>query len=186
MNTLAEIYARHPGSDKGTTHSYIEFYERWLAPYRHTAQRVLEIGLSNGDSLRMWEEYFTHAEVWGVDRSDQPDGGRWDLRPIITEGTHHIAILDATDRAAVEARFGGMTFDIIIEDASHRIGEQLRIYANFRWFFKPGLYIIEDVQDLDRDLACLRAIDPLRRVSIGDRRAMKGRYDDVLVVIDHE
>jgi hypothetical protein len=185
VNTLAEIYARHLGSDKGTTHSYIEVYEKLLEPWRELPLRMLEIGLYNGDSLRMWEEYFTHGEVWGIDRALRPDK-ETDLRPMIAEGGHHIAILDATDRTAVAREFGRAEFDIVIEDASHRLEDTLQIYANFHSRFLPTLYIVEDIQNIDRDYETLLRMDPYRRVRILDRRGLKGRYDDVLVILDHE
>ena len=62
--TLLEIYNNNwdgsiPGNnDKGSNHSYIEIYERLLSPYRDTNCKVLEIGVAQGYSLRMWNQYF--------------------------------------------------------------------------------------------------------------------------------
>jgi len=187
MKTLAQIYQRYKGNasfgDKGTVHSYIEVYERLLAPYRQTAQRVLEIGILNGQSLRMWEEYFDQSEVHGIDTCLQPLGMA-DLGPMIAEGGHHISLLDATNLKQVAEHFGGMTFDVIIEDASHALSHQLAIYANFKASLSAdGIYVIEDVDDLDSVRSSFETIDASRPVRILDRRWIKGRYDDVLVII---
>lgn len=182
MKTLAQIYADHSACDKGSVHSYVEVYEQLLAPYR-SATKVLEVGVFAGHSLRMWEEFFTSAEVHGIDLCSRPLDLA-DLGPMIAEGTHHISLLDAMLPNEVEDRFGGVMFDVIIEDASHSVLQQLAIYANFKpHLSNGGLYVIEDVSDLDRDRQVFERLDPSKDVRIIDRRAVKGRFDDVLVVI---
>ena len=184
--TLAEIYYNGSYGDKGSVHSYIELYEHLLAPYRAKGNAtILEIGLFRGESLRLWEEYFgPEAWVHGIDACDQPLGGMADLRPMIAEGTHNIHLLDATDKAKVNARFDGIDFDVIVEDASHGLQQQLDIYAAFRDKLKPGgLYVIEDVEDIDKSRQTLLDIDHDRLVKIHDLRRLKNRFDDVLVII---
>lgn len=187
METLAQIYERYKGpasyGDKGTIHSYIEVYEELFAPYRNSALRVLEIGIMGGCSLRMWEEYFAYSEVHGIDLCDQPLG-MTDLRPMIKEAGHHIHLLDASNKEQVEACFHNVVFDVVVEDANHFIDDQLKIYDNFRRHLSTnGIYVIEDIEDIERDKKKLESIDSNRRVRILDRRNVKGRFDDVLVVI---
>lgn len=189
MQSLAEIYPNFasPASwgDRGTIHTYVEVYEEILAPYRaKTRCNVLEIGLMSGESLRMWEQYFHLAKVYGIDVTDQPVGGMADLRPIMAEGTHNISIIDATDQKQIDATFGNTIFDVIIEDASHALAHQLLIYQNFRQRLAyDGIYIIEDVDKIDEVRPLFEKIDHTRKVTILDRRHVKGRFDDVLVVI---
>jgi spermidine synthase len=190
MKTLAQIYDRFAGhdcivgSDKGVMHSYLEVYAELFEPYRATAKRVLEIGLMGGHSLRAWEEYFTNAEVHGCDLNDQPHGGLADLRPMIAEGTHKIALLNAADAKQVEQHYAGMTFDVIVEDANHYLPDQLAMYANFKpHLATDGIYVIEDIADIDHDRAVFESLDSSKTVRIYDRRAIKRRFDDVLVVV---
>ena len=188
MQTLKQIYEKYigPGGfpDKGTVHSYIEVYEERLSPYRLSAKNVLEIGLFSGESLRMWEEYFENAEVHGIDCDELPHGGMVDLRPMIAEGTHKISIIDATNSAQVKKAFGSMKFDVIIEDASHQLAHQLSIYDIFKNHLSDGgIYIIEDIDRLDEVRHLFENIDPTKKVEVLDRRAIKGRFDDVLVII---
>jgi SAM-dependent methyltransferase len=188
MKSLAEIYAPYSSpqchGDKGTVHSYIEVYDRLLASFRaKPGLNILEVGILNGSSLRMWEEYFNLATVYGIDSSYTPLDMA-DLRTMIAEGTHHIRILDATNCQQVAEHFGDVTFDVIIEDASHILEDQLCIYANFKDKMAPGgLYIIEDVADLDTVRPLFENIDPRRKVEVMDRRSIKNRFDDVLVLI---
>jgi len=189
MKTLAEIYSRYTAplghGDKGSDHSYIEPYARLLEPYRHTAKVVLEIGIMAGLSLRMWEEYFDGAsEVHGIDLCDQPHGGFADLRPMIAEGTHKISLLDATSWLQVMKQFWHTRFDVVIDDASHELAHQLKTYEIFRDLMRPGgIYIIEDVNNLDQVRPQFEQLDSTRQVEIIDLRQVKGRCDDVLVVV---
>lgn len=183
MRSLSSIYAdavsKKCQSDKGDVHSYIEVYEELLAPYRN-AKKMLEIGVFKGDSIRMWEQYFDQAEVYGVDLCDRPHGGLGDLRPMIAEGTHRIILMNACDPEQVERNFSGQKFEVIIEDASHTLADQLRIYENLRDHMSPnGIYIIEDIAFIDTDRAAFENIG----ARIIDRRNIKNRFDDVLAVI---
>ena len=182
MKTLAEIYAKYPsnqvgGGDKGTVHSYIDIYSGMLEPYRQ-CKNVLEIGILNGTSLRMWEEYFSKADVYGCDITDK------DLKPMIAEGTHNIAIFNALDAKQVKKHYGRIKFDVIIEDASHSLADQLALYPIFKDYLAPnGLYIIEDVDNIDVVRPQFLALDPDKLISVVDRRLVKHRFDDVVIAI---
>jgi hypothetical protein len=165
--------------DKGTTHSYIEVYEELLTPYRQTASNVLEIGILGGQSLKMWEQYFDKAIVYGVDCSETPLNGMFDLRPMIDAG-HQIKIIDATDEKAIKKAFKGIKFDVVIDDASHVLEAQIKTYNLLKPYLNPNaIYIIEDIQDIDKS----RWVFESMGAQIIDRRNIKGRYDDVLIVI---
>lgn len=185
MKTLQQIWeGMEMKSDKGDIHSYLPVYEEILAPYRHTAENVLEIGVFKGASLLMWEKYFTKAKVHGIDCDEQPHGGIADLRPLIAEGTHNIHILDATNEFQIHQAFRGMTFQVICDDGGHNLFSQLKSYEILsKYLDDNGLYIIEDVQDIDVSREMFHNIDPTKEVTILDRRHVKGRYDDTLIII---
>ena len=178
MKTLQQIWDESPiRSDKGDVHSYLPVYEELLAPYRTKAKNILEIGLFNGASLVMWEQYFT-GKVFGVDSDVKPHGGMADLTPMIEAGKHNILILNAESPDELYKYFNGVKFDVVIEDAAHNIEQQLKIYHNMKPYLNEGaIYIIEDVQ----------SIDDTRHLfwpggEVIDRRKINGRYDDVLVI----
>ncbi len=186
MSTLKELCAKYKKGDwpdRDTIHSYIDVYEEILAPYRHTAQNILEIGLMNGESLRMWSEYFS-GKVYGMDCSETPIDGLADLRPIIAEGKYNVCIGDAGNPADIEKFFNGIKFDVIIEDSTHNIEDQLRMYAVLKPYLNNNaLYLVEDVQAIDETRHLFENIDPEKTVEIVDRRHVKGRYDDVIVIL---
>ncbi len=183
METLAQIYKRHSGpgkfNDRGTSHSYIDAYEILFASYRKTAKRVVEIGVYDGHGLRMISDFFSGAEVHGIDCTDQPHGGMADLRPMIAEGKHNIHIFDASNEEAVNAAFGDSKFDVVIDDAGHHIEQQMTLADVWLKRLSPGgIYITEDVQHID----VTRHLFEKRGFMVVDRRPIKNRYDDVLAV----
>lgn len=187
METLFQIWKRLADagyeSDKGSVHAYIPVYEKLLAPYRETAKTVLEIGLFKGNSLRMWEQYFTTAYVHGIDCSETPHGGLADLRPMIAEGYHNIHILDGTSEEAIQKEFGDTKWSVLIEDSSHSIESQLKAIEIFRHKMEPGgIMIIEDIADIDKHRWVFESIAGLS-VEIIDLRHIKNRFDDCLVVL---
>lgn len=178
--TLLEVYNKHKKGDwpdKGSVHSYIEVYEEILAPYRNTAKNILEIGLMSGESLRMWAEYFT-GTVYGVDCSIKPIDGLADLTQTIKDG-YNVLIGDAADPFFIEDCFKEIKFDVVIEDANHDIEQQLHIYKTLKPYLNSdSIYIIEDVQDIDQHIGWFEQMGG----GVIDRRHVKNRYDDVLVI----
>ena len=174
-------------SDKNSVHSYLPVYENQLEPYRHTALSVLEIGVFKGDSIRLWKEYFTKATIFGIDCDEKPHGGMADLFPFVKEHIFDdrvgIHIFNAEDEQQAKIRFSRIKFDVIIEDAGHHIEQQLNLYNIWKHYLADGgIYIVEDVQDIDNTKDLFLRLDT-ETTWIVDLRDKKGRYDDVLIVI---
>ncbi len=185
MKTLQEIWLKMPlQSDKGDIHSYLNTYESILSPYRLTAKHILEIGLFNGASLLLWEQYFP-GTVHGIDCSETPHDGMADLRPLIAEGTHNIHIMDGTSESAIQKEFGDMKWDVVIDDGSHQLEHQLQTVNIFKHrLSENGIIIIEDIQNLDKDRCIFEGLD--MDVQIIDLRRSKNRYDDVLIILKNK
>lgn len=181
MKTLQQLYEKYKVGDwpdKGSVHSYIEVYEKLLEPYRHTAKNILEVGLMSGESLRMWTEYF-NGTVYGIDCDIKPIGGKADLTQTISDG-YNVMIGDASNEKDIARFFDGILLDVVIEDANHDIDQQLRIYHTLKPYLAEGsIYIIEDVQNIDSSINKFEDLGG----EVIDRRSIKGRYDDVLIVI---
>ena len=177
MKTLNEIYTKYQSpeghGDKGTAHTYIDEYQKLLEPYREKST-VLEIGLCMGESLLMWEEYFIDSKVIGVDISSNH------LHELIAEEKHNIIIGDATKESILE-HFSKETFDVIIDDGSHLLWDQINTFKLFKDKMKPGgIFIIEDVKDLDYTRERFSSLHD--NIQIIDNRNIKNRNDDVLIV----
>ena len=183
LPTLAEVYKDYQRQqdegygDKGTGHSYIPVYERLLEPYRH-GSNVLELGFATGNSLCMWRDYFIGGNIYGIDKDKDR---KLDKR--IKDKVINIFYADATKEECL-LPFENIKFDVIIDDASHGLGDQIKSYNLFKNKLNSGgIYIIEDIKAIDRSKKRFLELDKEKTVEIVDLRMKKGRSDDVLVVL---
>jgi len=177
MKTLNEIYLNYKSpeghGDKGTAHTYIDEYEKLLDKYRENST-VLEIGICEGESLKMWNEYFVNSEVYGIDITD------FYIKDLINENKYNIIIGDASSNDILN-QLNNLTFDVIIDDGSHLINDQINSFNILKNKMKPnGIYIIEDVNDLDLTIDSYKTLH--NNIDIIDNRHIKNRRDDVLIV----
>lgn len=116
---------------------YLPVYERFFAPYKDRPINILEIGVSHGGSLQVWQKYFHQkSNIVGVD-----------IEPLckqIEQGNIKIFTGSASDRAFMESL--PFDFDIIIDDGSHI---QSDVRESFQVMFprlkNGGLYFVEDL-----------------------------------------
>ena len=47
--------------------NYFEIYESYFKKFQRKNIRLLEIGVQYGGSLKMWNEYFPNAKIFGID-----------------------------------------------------------------------------------------------------------------------
>jgi hypothetical protein len=119
-------------TDKLTYHGYFPAYV-WIASQLGPAARVCELGVHDGESLRMFAALFPLAEITGVDFSP---GCTW------PEGTR--GIVCNQDDPILPGLLGGQ-FGLIIDDASHD-GVKTRASFDLLWpLVQPGgFYVVED------------------------------------------
>lgn len=175
---LNEIYKKWSfvdgHGDKGTAHTYIPEYERLLSPYRYKKPNFLEIGIAYGESLEMWYEYFQGAKIHGIDIWDKEIG------PYLKDERFNINIVDATKKEVLD-RLDNTTFDIIIDDGSHRFEDQVATFNILKDRMNVGgIFIIEDVDCLDQKRE--EFINLHSNCEIIDNRSLLNRYDDVLII----
>lgn len=181
MKTLVEIFdvIGHFGSDigandKNSTHSYLPHYDKLLAPYRSKFPSILEIGLAKGDSIKLWNKYFKKARIVGCDLSIV-----FDVPESENGNTIECFGADATTQDFVD-KLGDKRFDIIIDDGSHLHQDQVKTFNLLKGKMnKGGIYIIEDILNLEAAIGDLKAIHD--NCEVIDLRGEKGRFDDVLL-----
>lgn len=119
---------------------YFPIYERHLAQWRNKTLTFVEIGVSKGGSLQMWQRFFGPlATIVGIDIN--PEAAKHQ------EDGIHVRIGDQSDPAFLEsvlAEFGEP--DIVLDDGSHVM---THISKTFEFLYprlsKNGLYIVEDL-----------------------------------------
>jgi hypothetical protein len=171
-------------TDKDTIHSYLEMYE-WKMTPRKNAKRVLEIGVQRGGSLLLWEAFFPNAEIWGMDVFPEP--------PACLQGHDRIKVfprVNAYDVNVVkQIQQLGITFDVIIDDGPHTLESMIFAAKYYTQLLAPGgLFVIEDIPSPDWVEAIAGVMPTKFRAFMEgyDLREQKGRWDDIMFMIDHK
>lgn len=121
-------------SDK-STHRYLQYYQTHLSSIRLDIKAVCEIGVFEGSSLKMWEEFFPNAIIYGVDINPACRTYETDRVKII--------IADQTDPKLSDLL---PVLDLCIDDGSHLIEHQLITFFNlFPKIREKGFYVAEDL-----------------------------------------
>jgi len=132
-------------SDSRHCHPYTLFYDGLFRNKKHEKLKMAELGILEGGSLRMWQEYFENTEIYGFEYADHyinhyKDNFNMDR---IT-----LSKIDVTSQQSISQTFSELDiqYDIIIEDTTHQFEDQIRVIENTYTYLKPGgLMIIEDV-----------------------------------------
>jgi hypothetical protein len=143
--TLTQI-ANSIGIDKGTItnscHGFTKMYDDILTPLREKPIIMLEIGVSGGGSLKMWEEYFSDAIIIALDIVNETH---------LSNDKTFVYQLDQSDETQLQnfvnqCKEKGYEFDFIIDDGSHHMrDQQLTLAYLFPLLKSQGIYVIEDL-----------------------------------------
>lgn len=172
QTVLCEIAYKY-GTDKcpQIKHSYTPFYYEYLKDKRNSTKKVLEFGightrknwhnpqeiskdkfvsnLQNGASLRMWRDFFPNAQIYGAD-----------ISPLALFSDKRIKtyLCDETKQDEVQklVREIGKDIDLVIDDASHHVDDQISLAKSLLPLLKKDvIYIIEDVGHSKHIMAAL-------------------------------
>jgi len=172
--TLGQICSIY-NTDKNCLHCYVDHvYEDLFRAIRHTARKILEIGVEGGGSLFMWREYFPEATITGVDNKDRPQ--------LKDRDRIEFVFGDAYDYDTLDGLPDG--FDVIIDDGPHTL-ESMTFFIK-EYIHKAnekGMLVIEDIQDFNWTNILRRFVPEGFVVEVRDLRRVRGRYDDILMVI---
>ncbi len=139
MSSLCEIGEQY-NTDK-VSHGYISHYERRFGGNRGKPITILEIGVMDGASLRMWRDYFSFGRVYGIDIRHKTIIS--EDRIVCFEGSQ----VDTNFLENVVKQTGN--FDFIVDDGSHKGSHHLASFEYLWSFVKPeGWYCIEDASSI--------------------------------------
>ena len=140
MGTLNDIGLKYDADKSSRFHHYLDFYQKHL-PDRDFAGRLLEIGIMDGASMKMWREYYPNAEIVGIDIFDKQHLYNSDWG--VPESVKLIAV-NGTVKPLV-SKLG--KFDVIIDDGSHFMHDQQHSFEilYYSQLNKGGVYVIEDL-----------------------------------------
>lgn len=139
---LQEIGLKHGTDKSGHTFknsTYLDIYHKHLHHKREDVKVLVEIGILNGSSLRMWKEYFPNATIYGIDIN--PDCKKYE------EDRIKIFIGDQNDDDFLTHLKDNLpNIDILLDDGSHITKHQIKTFNYLKEKInKGGTYIIEDL-----------------------------------------
>jgi hypothetical protein len=169
--------------------SYLDVYERYLLPLRDEEIALLEIGVKDGASLRMWKSFFPRAEIYGIDIDPRCKAFEQDRIRIATGS-------QADERFLAGCFADRPRFHVIVDDGSHINRMTL---ASFHCLFPErlhsgGLYILEDLRcsydklqtqfDVRANWPGMRYNDPSDSLD-NDRKELDDFFLRILFDLDH-
>ena len=173
-------------TDKNTRHSYLSLYQELLIHKKETAKNVLEIGIDLGGSIKLWSDFFTNADVYGLDIMHIND------IPEFLKNKEKIILytsIDAYDNHFFITNFlnKNIKCDFMLDDGPHTL-ESMKLFIKLysQLMTDDGILIIEDVQYWEWiDILKDEVPEELKMfIKIYDLRSNKDRYDDIVFTID--
>lgn len=143
MEQLRDLGLRHStdkvGIDTFNHRNFLDIYERHFDHLRNEPVNIMELGILNGSSLRVWKDYFEKGNVVGVDIDPARKVHEQDRVKV------YIGSQDSLELSKQIQSDYSQGFDIIIDDASHINSLTFRSFNLYFPQVKPGgYYVIED------------------------------------------
>lgn len=125
-------------TDKISHHGYHRFYPKHLESLRCLTFAMLEVGVADYASIKMWLDYFPQCTVYGMDIGPKSSGDRY---TILQADQSDLPALHGVSSVLPDLQF-------IIDDGSHIPEHQLQTFdvlfqSNLA---EGGTYIIEDIE----------------------------------------
>lgn len=139
LTILANKYQSDKGTEYSSKHNFSDIYDDYFEPIKHKTINILEIGIHDGSSLKMWYDYFPNASIYGLDI---------DNKDYLNNDRTACGILDQSNEEYLKyfVENINLTFDIIIDDGSHHMKDQQITFGHlFKLLKSEGIYIIEDL-----------------------------------------
>ena len=136
---LGQLAAAARATDKGPSqHNYTELYERLFLQWQHEPITIFEIGIAQGGSLAMWQEYFPSARIFAIDIEPKPQFANARVQTFVADQAKREQL-----RPAIEA---AGPVHILIDDGGHSMEQQQVSLGYLFPHVRPGgYYVIEDL-----------------------------------------
>ena len=126
--------------EKIISHGYSKYYEKYFEEYKNTQCNILELGSYKGHALAAFYFYFKKSNIYSGDI--YPDILRYKSDRIKS------FFIDSGSEASIKSKILNLNieFDIIVEDASHNLRDQiLSLFMCFKKLKSKGIYAVEEL-----------------------------------------
>ena len=148
-------------SKKIIAHGYAKIYEKYLKDNKDGISNIIELGSFYGNASAAFFFYFKNAQIYSADIN--PDMYLYSSKRLENFFT------DTSSRLSIEKNIlnKNIKFDLIIEDASHMLKDQIiSLFILFKTLKSGGLFIVEEIDfpekredmRLDQDFPDLKTI----------------------------
>lgn len=143
LDLIAKKYATDKCSERVGSNfakGYTRYYSRYLSKLRFEKIKLLEIGVADGASLKMWEEYLPQAKIYGIDINQETKKFETERIKIFIGDQKDLAFLHSVVQQI------GAPLDVIIDDGGHKMSQhKASLEALFPHIAPGGIYAIEDL-----------------------------------------
>ena len=135
-------YAKPSKQDdkKIIAHGYAKIYEKYLKEYKEKNLNIIELGSFYGNASAAFYFYFKNSQIYSADIN--PDMYLYRSKRLINFFT------DTSSRTSIERNIlkKDIQFDLIIEDASHMLKDQIiSLFILFKNLKSGGFFIVEEI-----------------------------------------
>ena len=145
VNQYSQPYKKNDTKIKA--HAYAKFYEKYFKNLRNDNLNILEIGSFYGNASAALFFYFRNSKIFGADINP-------DMYLYKSERVKNF-FLDNSERISLDRNLINkkIKFDIIIEDASHMLKDQIiSLFMLFKLLRPGGIFIIEEIDFPEKKL----------------------------------
>ena len=135
-------YAKPSKQDdkKIIAHGYAKIYEKYLQEHKEKNLNIIELGSFYGNASAAFYFYFKNSRIYSADIN--PDMYLYRSKRLINFFT------DTSSRSSIERNIlkKNIQFDLIIEDASHMLKDQIiSLFILFKNLKSGGFFIVEEI-----------------------------------------
>ena len=140
MSILDDLAVKYRSDKSSKYHNFTKYYDMYFSSQRQSVEKILEIGVHEGASVKMWKDYFPNSTVYGIDISNACRVHAGDRINIFIGDQSDDKFLDKISNDI------GSQVDIIIDDGSHKSSHQIFSFTKLFPLVKSGgIYVVEDV-----------------------------------------
>ena len=135
-------YAKPSKQDdkKIIAHGYAKIYEKYLKEHKQKNLNIIELGSFYGNASAAFYFYFKNSQIYSADIN--PDMYLYRSKRLVNFFT------DTSSRASIEKNIltKNIQFDLIVEDASHMLKDQIiSLFILFKSLKSGGFFIVEEI-----------------------------------------
>jgi glycosyltransferase involved in cell wall biosynthesis len=128
----------------GHKHPYTPVYDDLFSHLRDKDINIAEIGIEKNDSINIWRKYFSSANIYGFEFNEDYllNARNQNLANVFYEK------IDVKENNSIQQTFQkvGIKYDVIIDDATHIFGDQIRVIRNsVEYLNDGGIFVVEDI-----------------------------------------